>query len=196
MTDLSSHKLRHPSAVKRGEAGAIQSERGSMTTFDATDGTRAVEFPFPPRVVFRAVAEAISNLPGMTFHEFDRLSGHVYVTTAASAFLGGERVEVSVLDAGSGRSRVQITSGGRIAFGSATRLGRNRKNVEEIIFATSEVLEAHGERWAQELVLESGDQATSTDVAARISRLEDIYANSLITEAEYLQRREAILRYL
>ena len=26
----------------------------------------------------------------MTFYEFDRLSGHVYVSTAASAFLGGE----------------------------------------------------------------------------------------------------------
>ena len=196
MTDLSSHKARHPSAVRRGEAGAIQSERGSMTTFEATDRTMAVEFPFPPRVVFRAVADAISDLPGMTFHEFDRLSGHVYVTTAASAFLGGERVGVSVLDAGSGRSRVQITSGGRTAFGSATRHGRNRKNVEEIISATSKVLDAHGVRWARELVLESGDQGTSTDVAARISRLEEIYANSLITEAEYQRRREAILRYL
>ena len=71
----SSHKLRHPSAVKREQAGAIQGERGSMTTFDATDRTRAVEFPFPPRVVFRAVAEAISDLPGMTFHEFDQLIG-------------------------------------------------------------------------------------------------------------------------
>ena len=174
MTDLSSHKRRHPSAVKRGEANAIQSERGSMTTIDATDRTKVVEFPFPPRVVFRAVAEAISNLPGMTFHEFDRLSGHVYVSTAASAFLGGERVGVSVLDAGSGRSRVQITSGGRTVFGSGTTRGRNRKNVEEIISATSEALGAHGERWAQDLVLESGDQATSTDLAARLSRLEDI----------------------
>ena len=45
-------------------------------------------------------------------------------------------------------------------------------------------------------LLESGDQATSTDVAAILSRLEDIYANSLISEAEYRQRREAILRYL
>ena len=196
MTDLSSHKLRHPSAMKRGEASAIQSEQGSMTTFDATDRTRAVEFPFPPRVVFRAVAEAISNLPGMTFHEFDRLSGHVYVSTTASAFLGGERVGVSVLDAGSGRSRVEITSGGRTVFGSATTHGRDGKNVEEIISATSKALGAHGERWVQELELESGDKATSTDVAAILSRLEDIYANSLITEAEYRQRREVILRYL
>ena len=64
MTDLSSHKLRHPSAMKRGEASAIQSERGSMTTFDATDRTRAVEFPIPAQVVFRAVAEAISTFLG------------------------------------------------------------------------------------------------------------------------------------
>ena len=61
-----------------------------MTTSEATDRTMAVEFPYPPRVVFRAVANAISDLPGMTFHEFDRLSGHVYLTTAASAFLGGK----------------------------------------------------------------------------------------------------------
>ena len=196
MTDLSSHKLRHPSAVKREEAGAIQSERGSMTMFDATDRTRTVEFPFTPSVVFRAVAEAITVLPGMTFHEFDQLSGHVYVTTAASAFLGGERVGVSVLDAGSGRSRVQIASGAKTVFGSASTRGRSRKNVEEIISATSNVLGTHGEKWTQQLVLESGDRAKPADVEARLSRLEDIYANSLITEAEYRQRREAILRYL
>ena len=196
MTDLSSHKLRHPSAVKREQAGATQGERGSMTTFDATDRTSAVEFPFPPSVVFRAVAEAITDLPGMTFHEFDQLTGHVYVTAAASAFLGGERVGVSVLDAGSGRSRVQIASGAKTVFGSASTRGRSRKNVEEIISATSKVLGAHGEKWTQELVLESGDRATPAAVEARLSRLEDIYANSLITEAEYRLRRETILRYL
>jgi hypothetical protein len=193
MTDLSSHKLRHPSAVKPAEAGAIQSER-SMTTSDATDQTRAVEFPFPPRVVFRAVAEAISNLPGMTFHEFDHLAGHIYVTTAASPFLGGERVGVSVLDAGSGRSRVQIASGARTVFGSAH--GRTKKQLEEIISATSRVLGAHGERWTQELIVEARNRAESNEVEERLSRLEDMYADSLITEAEYRQRREAILRYL
>jgi hypothetical protein len=196
MTDLSSHKLRHPSAVRREQAHVHQEEQGSMTTFDATDRTSAVEFPFPPSVVFRAVAEAISDLPGMTFHEFDQLTGHVYVTAAASAFLGGERVGVSVLDEGSGRSRVQIASGAKTVFGSASTRGRSRKNVDEIISATRKVLGAHGEKWTQDLVLESGDRATPAAVEARLSRLEDIYANSLITEAEYRQRRETILRYL
>ena len=50
--------------------------------------------------------------------------------------------------------------------------------------------------WTQDLVLESGDRATPAAIEARLSRLEDIYANSLITEAEYRLRRETILRYL
>ena len=40
------------------------------------------------------------------------------------------------------------------------------------------------------------DRATPAAVEARLLRLEDIYANSLITEAEYRLRRETILRYL
>ena len=70
--------------------------------------------------------------------------------------------------------------------------GKNRKNVERIISATSRVLEQHGREWAQK---PDGNPAPSpgTDIEDRLQRLADLQAKGLISDDEYAKRRAEIL---
>jgi hypothetical protein len=90
--------------------------------------------------------------------------------------------------------------GAKSIFASATTHGRNRKNVEEIITNTSRLLEAHGAEWIRDVEghteLDSPSQDGSPHPAPRLARLADLYQKALISEEEYRERREIILRDL
>lgn len=174
-----------------------------MPTFDTFDRTGAVEFPFAAPVVFRAVEQAIGTLTGMKVQESNKLAGHIYLKTGVSAFSWGEKVTVSVLESGRGRSRVQIASAAKTIAGSATTHGRNRKNVEKIISATSKVLEQNGEQWADELNVASppngvADAPASADisVADRLRKIGELHDSGILTDAEYDAKRAELVAQL
>jgi hypothetical protein len=168
--------------------------------FDTFDRTGAVESPFTPEVVFRAVEAAVRGTSGMSIEEANPLAGHLSVKTSVSAFSWGEKVLVSVLDAGSGRSRVQIGSAAKTIMGSATTHGKNRKNVQRIISATSKVLEQHGSEWslASPEEVETGGHAVAPEVdsEARLRKLDSLRGKSLVTEDKYAARKAEILSEL
>ena len=160
--------------------------------FDTFDRTGSVEFPFAPDVVFRALEAAVGGIQGMKIAEANAVAGHLFVKTSASAFSWGEKVSVSVFEAGPDRSRVQIGSATKTIAGSATAHGKNRKNVERIISATSQVLEQHGKEWAQKPD-EKQAPSPGTDIEDRLQRLSDLQAKGLISDDEYAERRAEIL---
>jgi hypothetical protein len=166
--------------------------------FDTFDRTGAVEFPFPPSVVFRAVETAVGELRNMTIAESNPLAGHLFVKTSASAFSWGEKVSVSVLEAGPGRSRVQIGSAAKTIAGSATTHGRNRKNIQQLISGTSRILEEHGNEWAETAPNRASPTAdvspADADPETRLRTLSDLQAKGLISDEEYATRRTEILR--
>jgi hypothetical protein len=172
--------------------------------FDTFDRTGTVEFPFASPVVFRAVEVAVPKLKGMKVAESNALAGHLYIKTGASAFSWGEKVQVSVLDAGPGRSRMQIASAGKTLAGSATTHGKNRKNVQSIISAASKELEAHGQEWARELApaaTDAGGDANSSgsdkpNLETRLTQLTDLHAKGLISDEDFESRKAAILNEL
>jgi hypothetical protein len=157
-----------------------------MSMFDTFDRTGSVEFPFPTDIVFRAVETAVGNLPGMEVDEASPLAGHLSVKTSMSAFSWGEKVAISVLEAGPSRSRVQIGSAAKTIFGSGTTHGKNRKNVQRIIAATSEVLEQHRNE-------SSAEPGSGADVEERLRRLADLRARGVVSDTEYAERRAQIL---
>jgi hypothetical protein len=173
--------------------------------FDTFDRTGAVEFAFARPVVFRALEVAVPKLKGMKVAESNAVAGHLFITTGASAFSWGEKVQVSVLDAGPERSRMQIASAGKTIAGSATAHGKNRKNVQNIISATSNELGAHGEEWTRELAPPTAPdgltEATSAQpgkptIEARLTQLTELHAKGLISDEEFESRRAAILNEL
>lgn len=175
-----------------------------MPMFDTFDRTGAVEFPFPPVVVFRALETAVPKLKGMQIAESNQIAGHVFIKTGVSALSWGEKAQVSVLDASAGRSRMQIASGGKTIMGSATTHGKNRKNVQNIISGTSKELELHGDEWTRELAASSGvgsgateiPKAEQPDVEARLTQLKDLHAKGLISDQDLESRKAAILNEL
>lgn len=171
-----------------------------MSMFDTFDRTGAVEFPFPPPVVFRAVEAAIPKLKGMKIAESNPVAGHLFVKTGVSAMSWGERVQVSVLEAGAGHSHMQIASGGKTLLGSATTHGKNRKNVQNIISATSKELEAHGAEWTSKLAPtahgKSGVEAEGPSIETRLTQLSELRAKALISDEDFESRKAAILSEL
>jgi hypothetical protein len=122
-----------------------------------------------------------------------------------SAFSWGEKVQVSVLEAGAGHSRMQIASGGKTILGSATTHGKNRKNVQDIISGTSRELELHGEEWTRELpptpdvrsgVTNNSLKPGQPDMEARLARLKDLHTKELISDEDFESQKRAILNEL
>jgi hypothetical protein len=156
-----------------------------MSIFDTFDRTGSVELPFRTDVVFRALEEAVGNLEGMRIADANAIAGHLFVKTSASAFSWGEKVSISVFEAGPTRSRVQVDSAAKTILGSATTHGKNRKNIEKIIAAASRILEQHG-----------GDSSLdpAANVEERLRRLSDLQSKGLVTDEEYAERRAEILK--
>jgi hypothetical protein len=163
--------------------------------FDAFDHTGVAEFSFAVPVVFRAAEQAARQIKGMEVTESNPIAGHLLISTRASALSWGERVSLSVLEAGPGRSRLQIGSAAKTVLGTTTHV-RNRKNLERFISGISRVLEQHGVEWTAELGPSSPSampRPDSEDVGSRLSKLDDLKAKGLITDKEHQARREAIL---
>jgi hypothetical protein len=171
-----------------------------MPTFDTFDRTGAVEFPFPTVVVFRALETAVPTLKGMKIAESNQIAGHLFIKTGASAWSWGEKVQLSVLDAGPGRSRLQIASGGKTIMGSATTHSKNRKNVQNIISATSKELELHGDEWTRELAPTPPPPPPpppptlgQSDIETRLAHLKDLHTKGLISDEDFESRKISIL---
>jgi hypothetical protein len=166
-----------------------------MTMFDTFDRTGTVDYPFPAPVVLRAVVTAVGDIRGMAIQEVNELAGHVYVKTGMSALSWGEKVTISVLDGGPGRSRVQIASGAKTIAGSATTHGRNRKNVQQIISAASHVLEQKGALWTQEMGLAPIPEAipAQRSVADELQKLAELHAGGLLSLDEFESQKQRLL---
>lgn len=100
------------------------------------------EFPFAKTVVFEAIIKAIPTINGMKLESSDKLSGRIMVKAGVSMFSWGEIIPIQLISINENLTKVQITSTPKtgIMFGGAVDYGKNRKNLELIINATSKIL--------------------------------------------------------
>ena len=99
-------------------------------------------FPLPENLVFQALRKAIPTIKGMAIESADPLLGRVVVKTGVSMFSWGENIPIQLQEVGPNQTKVQITSSPKtgIMFGGAFDMGKNSKNIEDILAATSRVL--------------------------------------------------------
>ena len=169
-----------------------------FTTFDRSGGA---EFPFSRDVVFRAVSEAVGGISGIQVEHSDPLAGRLSIKTGMSAFSWGERVTVTVAANGGRAAQVQIGSAPKTVFGSATTHSKNQKNVEQILRATSDVLQRFGAVWEAEgnsTAIENRE-VTSTPpegstVESRLRKLTLLRTEGLITDQDFERRKAEILK--
>lgn len=170
--------------------------------FDTFDRNGNAEFPFPKSVVYRAVCEAVRSIRGMTVERQDDLTSRIEIKTGMSAMSWGEKITISVSNAGQTASVVAIGSGAKTVFGSATAHGKNKKNVSDILSATSEVLQREGQKWmtewrespegAQTVPAPTGGPATRS-VADELIKLAELRDKGILTEEEFAAQKVKIL---
>jgi len=100
------------------------------------------EFPFNRETVFNAMVEAIPTVKGMKIDNADKLQSRIVVKAGVSLMSWGENIPIQLSEISENKTKVKITSTPKtgIMFGGAFDLGKNRKNIEHILSATSKIL--------------------------------------------------------
>ena len=100
------------------------------------------EFPFSKEKVFNAMCAAIPTIKGMKIESADKLQGRIIVKAGVSLYSWGENIPIQLIELSETKTRVQITSSPKtgMMFGGAFDMGKNRKNIESILSATSQIL--------------------------------------------------------
>lgn len=103
------------------------------------------EFPLPKELVYSAMCKAIPTIKGMKIKSADKLQGRIMVKAGVSLFSWGENIPIQLISVNENLTKVQITSSPKtgIMFGGAFDMGKNRKNIEEILNSTSRILSSH-----------------------------------------------------
>ena len=101
------------------------------------------EFPMNKNQVFDALCQAILTIKGMEIESKDKLIGRVIAKAGISLFSWGENIPIQLMEIGENKTKIQITSSPKtgIMFGGAFDMGKNRKNIENILSATSQILQ-------------------------------------------------------
>lgn len=100
------------------------------------------EFPISKDKVFEAMCRAIPTIKGMKIDNADKLQGRIIVKAGVSLWSWGENIPIQLIELSENKTRVQITSSPKtgILFGGAIDMGKNRKNIENILSTTSRIL--------------------------------------------------------
>jgi hypothetical protein len=86
--------------------------------------------------------KAIPTVKGMKVDNADKLQGRIVVKAGVSLMSWGENIPILLSEVAENRTQVKITSSPKtgVMFGGAFDLGKNRKNIEQILSATSRIL--------------------------------------------------------
>lgn len=108
------------------------------------DHNGEAEFPVSKDKVFDAICIAIPTIKGLSIASSDKFSGRILVKGGISLASWGENVPIQLTEITENRTRVSIISTPKtgIMFGGANDMGKNRKNIEQILLTTSQILQS------------------------------------------------------
>ena len=118
------------------------------------------EFPFSKDKVFEALCIAIPSIKGMRIDTADKLSGRIMVKSGVSLFSWGENIPIQLISIGEERTKIQITSSPKtgVMLGGAFDMGKNRKNIEQILLTTSSTLSSNQNLTSTQIINHTIDQ--------------------------------------
>ena len=153
------------------------------------DHEGGVEFPYRKEDVLDAIVEALSQVEGIEVSSVDKLAGRVVAKAGMSLMSWGENIPISLVEISPGRTRVSVISTPKtgVLFGGAFDLGKNRRNIEKILSATSAVL---GRKPQVEAPTTPPSVSSPTE---RLMELKNLLSADLITEEEFNRRKGEIL---
>jgi len=122
------------------------------------------EFPMSKDKVFEAMKKAIPTINGLKIENADKLQGRFVVKAGVSLYSWGENIPIQLSEISENRTKVQITSSPKtgIMFGGAFDMGKNRKNIENILSSTSQILSSESETNTSEIKQTNNLQQTNS----------------------------------
>lgn len=122
------------------------------------------EFPMSKDKVFEAMKKAIPTINGLKIENADKLQGRFVVKAGVSLYSWGENIPIQLSEISENRTKVQITSSPKtgIMFGGAFDMGKNRKNIENILSSTSRILSSESETNTSEIKQTNNIQQTNS----------------------------------
>ena len=135
------------------------------------------EFPISKEKVFEAMCLAIPTIKGMKIDNADKLQGRINVKAGVSLWSWGENIPIQLIELSEDKTRVQITSSPKtgILFGGAMDMGKNRKNIESILSATSRILSSTQNQSATN---EINQHTTNSQITQHINFMEQKNSNT------------------
>ena len=112
-------------------------------SFTNTDG--AAEFPISKDKVFDAMCIAIPTISGMKISSSDKFMGRIVVKAGMTLFSWGEDIPIQLTSINENLTRIHITSAPITGFKlGGLDMGKNKNNIENILSATSKILQSNG----------------------------------------------------
>lgn len=148
------------------------------------------EFPFRKDTVFDALLKAVPTVNGMKIENTDKLTGRVMVKAGVSLWSWGENIPIQLSSLSTTKTKIQITSSPKtgIMFGGAFDLGKNRKNIERILLATSKILSSSNPE------PQSQESSIVSSIADEIQKLKKLFDDGVLTQEEFNQQKGKILQ--
>ena len=148
------------------------------------------EFPFRKDIVFDAICKAVSAIDGMKIENADKLTGRIMVKAGISLFSWGENIPIQLSSLSETKTKVQITSSPKtgMMFGGAFDMGKNRKNIEKILTASSKLLSTLKPE------IPASENLKTTSIADELQKLKKLLDDGILTQEEFDQQKAKLLQ--
>lgn len=152
------------------------------------DHEGCVEYPYSKKTVFDALMEASNKIEGISLDSADEVSGRVVFKAGVSLASWGENIPVQLVEVSPTITQMKVMSSPKtgIMFGGAMDLGKNRRNIEKIISAVSDVL---ANKPAEVEKPKAAPIASTTDELIKLKSLLD---SGVLTQEEFDEQKKRI----
>lgn len=153
------------------------------------DHEGSVEYPFSKKTVFDALMEAAPKIEGLDLDSADEVSGRVTFKAGVSLASWGENIPVQLIEVAPTRTQMKVMSSPKtgIMFGGAMDLGKNRRNIEKIISAVSDVLAKKPAEVAQT------KPAAFISTTDELIKLKSLFDSGVLSQEEFEEQKKKIL---
>lgn len=148
-----------------------------------------VEYPFSKKTVFDALMEAAPHIDGLELDSADEVSGRLTFKAGVSFASWGENIPVQLIEVTPTRTQMKVLSSPKtgIMFGGAMDLGKNRRNIEKIISAVSDVLAK------KPADVSKAKPASTVSTADELIKLKSLLDSGVLSQEEFDEQKKKIL---
>jgi hypothetical protein len=149
----------------------------------------SVEYPFSKKTVFDALMAAAPKIDGLELDSADEVSGRVTFKAGLSLASWGEIIPVQLIEVAPTRTQMKVMSSPKtgIMFGGAMDLGKNRRNIEKIISAVSDVLSTKPSE------IEKPKPVSVSSTTDELIKLKSLLDSGVLSQEEFDEQKKKVL---